>query len=80
MDLQTAIEHASNMAYEEDADMMVGQIGIDNWQVAHIEDIGRQAEMKEPIFLVHSDGVDQGHITDNQITDNWELIGDGSGN
>jgi hypothetical protein len=72
MKLHEAIEHAANLAYEEDADQIVGRIQ-GKWQIAHNEDLGRQAEMKEPKFLVHSDGVDQRHIDGGEITEDWEL-------
>jgi hypothetical protein len=75
MKLYEAIEQASVFAYEEDADQIVGRID-GKWQIAHNEDLGRQAEMKEPKFIVHSDGVDTRHIKDGEITEDWELPGE----
>lgn len=74
MKLKQAIEHAANLAYEEDADQIVGRIN-GNWCISHHEDLGFQAEMSEPKFLVHADGVDARHIKDGEITENWEIPG-----
>lgn len=75
MKLQDAIEHASGLAFEEDADQIVGRIRGE-WQIAHNEDMGRQAQMIEPKFIVHSDGVDEGHVRRGEITEDWELPGE----
>lgn len=73
MDLKDVIELASNEAYEQDSDMLVGHHPVHGWIVAHVEDMGRQAEMTGIKFLVHSDGVDDIHIKNGEITGNWEL-------
>jgi len=72
MELKDVIEMAANIAYDEDADQIVGRIQ-GNWQICHNEDMGRQAEMSEPKFVVHSDGVDKAHIDLGEITEDWEL-------
>jgi len=72
MKLRDAIETASEMSYNEDAEMIIGQID-GSWQVAHGEDMGRQANMEEPMFRVTSSGVAQEHIDRNEITENWEI-------
>lgn len=73
MKLHEAIQDATELSYNEDADMIVGQIGNGNWQICHFEDCGRQAEMIEPKFVVHSNGVDESHIRNGEITENWEI-------
>jgi hypothetical protein len=75
MNLHTAIEHAANIAYDEDADQVVGRINGE-WCIAHNEDLGRQSEMSEPKFLVHSDGVDSRHIENGEITEDWNMNGE----
>lgn len=73
MSLQSAIEHACAMAFEEDADQIVGLIQGE-WEVAHHEDVARVAQMRGQTFICHSDGVDQGHIDRGEITVDWELV------
>ena len=59
MKLNKVILEASRLAYEEDADMVVGRIQGE-WCVAHWEDEGRQASMdREPRYIVHSWGLDE---------------------
>ncbi len=47
MNLTDCIELAANIAYDEDADQIIGRINGE-WAIAHTEDLGRQAEMSEP--------------------------------
>jgi hypothetical protein len=70
--LSTVIAEATNLALEENAEQVVGMIQ-GAWCIAHTEDLGRQAEMAEPTFLVGGGGVDKGHIDRGEITEDWEL-------
>lgn len=52
----TIIDAAANAAYEEDAEMVVGRID-GTWQYCHNEEMGRQAQMIQPMYLVGSSGI-----------------------
>lgn len=51
-----AIELAMELAYEEDANQIIGKID-EEWAIAHIEDDGRISQMKGETFEVNSDGL-----------------------
>ena len=73
--LSKAIEHASNLAYEEDCNYYVGRIG-GSWEVAEDGDEGRIAEFDGPVvFTVTSSGVAPEHVEAGEITEDWELPG-----
>lgn len=58
MDKNQAIKKAAELAYEEDADQVVGFIQGEGWAIAHTEDLGRQAQMeRDTWFYVGSSGV-----------------------
>jgi hypothetical protein len=50
------IEKAAELAYEEDAYMIIGRIQGE-WRISHNEDMGRISSMKAPIFAVDSSGL-----------------------
>lgn len=55
--LQATIERAAELAYRENANQIVGRIdGV--WEIAHTEDVGRQALMQRPLFTIGSEGLD----------------------
>lgn len=55
--LQATVARASELAYEEDADQIVGRIQGE-WAIAHCEDEGRVRQMSRPQFVVRSMGLD----------------------
>ena len=55
--LELTVKKASELAYEEDQDQIVGRIQGE-WQVAGWEDIGRINQMQQPTFCVKADGLD----------------------
>jgi hypothetical protein len=59
MKLDDAVEAACKAAYEDNADYIVGRIGRNDndWQIAHEDDFGMQAQMIEPKFLCNSVGI-----------------------
>jgi hypothetical protein len=59
MKFENAVEVATKAAYEDVADYVVGRVGRNDndWQIAHIEDMGMQARMVEPKYLCDSVGV-----------------------
>lgn len=67
MKLQDAIEQAEKKAYKENVDHVVGRILKNDWQIARSDDISTLAQMREPRFSVHPDGVDQRHIDHGEI-------------
>ena len=73
MTLQDAIQHAAAMAYEDDADQYVVRGDDRQWRTLHNEDPEAFAPGITDRFLVHSDGVDVGHIQRGEITEDWEL-------
>jgi hypothetical protein len=76
MKLEEAIEAAANLAYEEDADHYVVNDDCHGWIVLHEEDPTAYAGGVVHRFLVHSDGVDQSHIENGEITEDWTLPGE----
>lgn len=73
MRFHDAISAATELAYEEDADQIVGRID-GKWAISHIEDEGRKAQMVEPLFVVHSTGIDQGHIDRGELPKNRAAV------
>ena len=60
MTLKSTIKQAAELAYETDADQVVGKIG-EEWAIADAEDAGRIAEMNgKTTFRVTSEGADAG--------------------
>jgi hypothetical protein len=59
MKFENAVEAATKAAYEDVADYVVGRVGRNDndWQIAHIEDMGTQAQMIEPKYLCDSVGI-----------------------
>ncbi|RPJ03947.1 MAG: hypothetical protein EHM37_17325 [Deltaproteobacteria bacterium] len=75
--LSSAVAHATALAYQADADMIVGRIE-DSWVIADREDIGRLTQMTRPMFIVHSWGWEATEILDSMEDagidgdQNWE--------
>jgi len=61
MTLEATVKRASELAYEQDSDMVVGRINSD-WQVADSEDLGRADQMAWPKFTVRGDGLDAADV------------------
>jgi hypothetical protein len=59
--LQATVTRATKMAYQADADMIVGRIEH-SWVIADREDIGRLTQMTRPMFIVHSWGLDAADV------------------
>ena len=59
--LQATVNRATKLAYQEDADMIVGRIE-GTWVIADREDIGRLTQMIRPMFIVHSWGLDAADV------------------
>ena len=55
--LELTVKKASELAYEEDQDQIVGRID-GAWNIAGAEDEGRIHQMQQPTFRVKSDGLD----------------------
>jgi hypothetical protein len=75
--LQATVTRATKMAYQEDADQIVGRIDSE-WAIADREDIGRLTQMTRPMFIVHSWGWEATEILDSMEDagidgdQNWE--------
>ena len=75
--LSSAVAHATALACQADADMIVGRIE-DSWVIADREDIGRLTQMTRPMFIVHSWGWEATEILDSMEDagidgdQNWE--------
>ena len=57
MSIQATVKLASELAYSEDEDQIIGRIN-GNWCVASLEDEGRIHRMQSPTFRVKPDGLD----------------------
>ena len=57
MSIQKAVKRASELAYTEDEDQVIGRIS-GAWCIAGLEDEGRIHQMQPPMFRVKSDGLD----------------------
>lgn len=55
-EFERIIETATELAYEEDANQVVGKIQGE-WAIAHNEDFGRRSEMSGEVFEVNSSGI-----------------------
>ncbi len=74
--LHDAIQEAAGLAYEHDADHIVGRCAQSTgyWIVAHTDDLGRQADMlPDPRLTVTEDGPLQRHYAAGELTEDWEL-------
>jgi hypothetical protein len=61
--LQATVTRAAELAYEQDADQIVGRIDGE-WAIADREDIARISQMSRPTFIVRSDGLDDVDVMD----------------
>ena len=59
--LHATVTRATEFAYEEDADQIVGRIE-GAWAIADREDIARLTQMTRPMFIVHSWGLDAADV------------------
>lgn len=59
--LEAAVKRAAELAYQEDADHLIGRINGD-WQIAHHEDLARQNAMTAPRLIVRSDGLNAADV------------------
>jgi hypothetical protein len=61
--LQSTVTLAAELAYEQDADQIIGRIQGE-WAIADREDIARISQMARPTFIVRSDGLDDVDVMD----------------
>jgi hypothetical protein len=59
--LLATVTRAAELAYEEDADQIVGRID-GAWAIADREDIARLTQMTRPMFIAHSWGLDAADV------------------
>jgi hypothetical protein len=60
--LHATVTRAAELAYEEDADQIVGRIQGE-WTIADRGDIARISQMARPTFIASSDGLDYVDVT-----------------
>jgi hypothetical protein len=61
--LQSTVTRAAELAYEQDADQIIGRIQGE-WAIADREDIARISQMARPTFIVRPDGLDDVDVMD----------------
>lgn len=73
--LEMTITRAAELAYEEDANQVIGRIG-GRWEIASCEDWGRINQMVRPLFRVSSDGLAESASTIMDIMESAGIDGD----